>query len=158
MCVLACLLLANAAAEVGKTLAEVLASGKAVSVTPKPGGTVLTIRKWDPKSPPVRDIDPKVVLIGEVPRIRGGEEGWVDATRTALIADFLAYASAAKAGAMTPYLQLELARTKPSEVAMVTVLESAAEAGITDIWVTRELPSPPRKLPVNPAKPVAPRR
>ena len=158
VCLVAFFLVATAGAEIGGTLTGILESGKAASVTPKPGGPVLTIRKWDPTSP--GDIAPKMVAIGEFTRIRDGKGNWIHVSRSILKADFPSYVAAAKgAGATGPRILRELSRrVQPSAEDLTMVLECAADAGILDIWVATEPPAPPRKLPVNPAKPVAPRR
>lgn len=158
ICMVAIFLVATARAEIGKTLTGVVESGKTASVTPKPGGPVLTIRKWDPKSP--GDVEPKMVAIGEFVKIRDSKGDWIHVCRSILKADFLSYAAAAKgAGATGPRILVERSRrAQPSEEDLAMVLECAADAGILDIWVATEPPPPPRKLPVSPIKPVAPRR
>jgi hypothetical protein len=157
---MAFLLVATAGAEIGGTLTGVLESGKAASVTPKPAGPVLAIRKWDPKSPPPVDISPKFVALGASPKIRNASGDWIIVSRSILKADFSSYVAAAKgAGTTGPCVLLEFSRrVQPTEEDLTMVLECAADAGILDIWLATEPPAPPRKLPVNPARPVAPRR
>lgn len=152
------MLVATASAQMARTLTEVLESGKAATVTPKPGEIAISIRKWNPQSPPERDISPMLVAIRDTPNIRNETGDLIPASRSALESDFLAYAAAAKSAAVKPYLLLEISRDKPGEAAMTTTLECAAATGITDVWVTLEPVAPPRKLPANPVKPVAPRR
>jgi hypothetical protein len=145
--------------DLAETLSSVLEGGKETSFTSEPGGKAVTIRRLDPEVVPAGDIDPKMVTIGDVPRLRDGQGGWIDAPRPDLESDFLSYASAVKAvGGQGPQLVMEIARQKPNPEAIKMVLECAAAAGFTDVWVTQEPPAPPRKLPVNPAKPVAPPR
>lgn len=146
-------------ADLVETLSVVLEGGKETSFTSEPGGTALTIRRLDPEVVPAGDIDPKIVMIGDVPRLRDGQGGWVDSPRPDLESDFLSYVSAARAaGTNRPQLVMEIARHQPNPEAIKMVLECAAAAGFTDVWVRKEPPAPPRELPVNPAKPVAPPR
>ena len=146
-------------ADLGEMLSTVLEGGKETSITPEPGGKALAIRRLDSEVLPAGDIDPKMVMIGDVPRIRDGRGGWVEAPRPDLESDFLSYVSAAKAaGISRPQLVMEIARQKPNPDAIRMVLECAAAAGLADVWVRKEPSAPPRKLPVNPIKPVAPPR
>ena len=146
-------------ADLVETISSVLEGGKETRFTPEPGGKTLTIRRLDSEVLPAGDIDPKMVMIGDVPRIRDGQGGWVDAPRPDLENDFVSYVSAAKAaGTNSPQLVMEIARQKPNPEAIRMVLECAAAAGLADVWVRKEPPAPPRELPVNPAKPVAPPR
>lgn len=140
-------------------VSAVLEGGKETSFTPAPGGKTLAIRRLDPDVLPAGDIDPKKVIVGDVPRVGDGQGGWVEAPRPDLESDFLSYASAAKAaGIDRPQLVMEIAPQMTNPEAIKMVLECAAAAGLTDVWVAKEPPAPPRKLPINPANPVAPPR
>lgn len=144
----------------GEILIAVLDSGKEATLTPGSGKHSLKVRKLDPNSPLDGLIDPKFVAIGEMARIRSGNGEWIDGHRSFLEGDFLSYASAAKSTGSSagPQMVVELSRHDPNPEAIQMVLESAAAAGFTDVWVAKELPAPPRKLPVNPARPVPPPR
>jgi hypothetical protein len=133
--------------------------GKATSFTPEPGGKSLTIRRLVAGTVLDGDIEPKRVFIAGSARLPDGEGGWMDATRPVIESDFLAYVSAAKsAGEVRPQLVIEIARAKPNLEAIEMVLECAIAVGFTDVWLTKEPATPPKKLPVNPARPVAPGR
>ncbi len=146
-------------ADLAEMVSTVLEGGKETSFAPEPGGKALTIRRLDSEDLPAGDVDPKMVVIGDVPRLRDGQGGWGEASRSDLESDFLSYASAVKAaGIDRPQLVMEIAPQMPNPEAVKLVLECAAAAGLFDVWVTKEPPAPPRKLPVNPANPVAPPR
>lgn len=146
-------------ADLVETLATVLADGKETTFAPGPGGKTLTLRRLDPAAAPGGDIEPKTVAIGAVARIRDGRGGWIEASRPDLEVDFQSYVSAAKAaGGHRPQLVMEIARQEPAQDALKMILECAAAAGFSEVWLTKEAAPPPRKLPVNPAKPVPPPR